>query len=183
MKQFFLLLTVCFCSLIPRAQPISANSKTKIYLVRHGEKESGKDPILTTAGRQRAGDLMRVLIKKHIRCIYLTEFRRSEMTADSMRIQLGIDTVHYKADTLFDDLVNKIRLHGDMRKAILVIGHSNTIPKLIRKLGVEYYPQENIPDNGYDDLFLVRYKMHKARVIKYKYGAASQPSAAMHQLQ
>ena len=180
MKCIILLAVVCFCSTILCAQSVSANSRTRIYLVRHGEKEGGKDPILTTAGRKRAGDLMRVLRKKHIRRIYLTDFRRSEMTADSMRIQLGIDTVHYKADTLFDDLINKIQLHGDMRKVILVIGHSNTIAKLIRKLGVDNYPAENIPDNGYDDLFLVSYQRHRARVIKYRYGEASQPSAAMH---
>jgi len=165
------------------AQPPLANSRTKIYIVRHAEKESGKDPALTPAGRQRAGDLMRKLKHKHIHHIYVSQFRRTQMTGDSMRIQLGIDTIHYLADTTGEDLLNKIIAHGDQRHRIVVIGHSNTIPNIIRKLGVGNYPTDYIPDNEFDNLFLVRFKKHKALVTKNKYGVASGESASMHQLQ
>jgi hypothetical protein len=42
-------------------QPGGVSSKTKIYLVRHAEKQSSTDPELTDAGKKRAGDLMRTL--------------------------------------------------------------------------------------------------------------------------
>ena len=152
---------------------------TKIYIVRHAEKESGKDPVLTAAGNARAGDLMRALKNESIQKIYVSRTRRSQMTGDSMRIQLGIDTVHYTADTLCDNLVAAIMEHRDFGKTILVIGHSNTIPKIIRKLGVLDYPQADLPDNEFDNLFLVTYKKEKAIVKKTKYGASSSASAAM----
>ena len=179
MKRFLLSLAMFSCAGIVNAQPPLANSRTRIYIVRHGEKELGNDPALTAAGKVRAGDLMRILKRKDIRHIYVSQYRRTQMTGDSMRIQLGIDTIRYKADTTGVDLLNKIIANGDQRRAILVIGHSNTIPQIIRKLGVMNYPQENIADNEFDNLFLVRYKKHKARVTKYKYGAATGTSAGM----
>ena len=147
-----------------------------------GEKETGKDPVLTIAGRQRAGDLMRKLKHKHIRRIYVTQYLRTQMTADSMRIQLGIDTVHYVADTTGEDLVKKIFQHGDTRNSILVIGHTNTLPQIIRKLGVMNFPKGNLPDEEFDNLFLVRSKMHTVKLSKYKYGGASGASAEMKPL-
>lgn len=152
---------------------------TKIYIVRHAEKEAGKDPVLTAAGNTRAGDLMRVLKNEGIQKIYVSRTQRSQMTGDSMRIQLGIDTVHYTADTLCDNLINAIMEHRDFGKTILIIAHSNTVPKIIRKLGVLDYPQADLPDNEFDNLFLVTYKNEKAKVKKTKYGVGSSASAAM----
>lgn len=155
-------------------------SKARIYIVRHAEKytgkDAGRDPILIAAGFQRAGDLMRYLKEKKIGRIYCTPYKRSGMTADSLRIQLGIDTVQYKADTLFDDLVRKIVLNDDLNKRILIIGHSNTLARLIRKMGVAHYPQKDIPDHQYDDLFLVRKKGKRMVVRNYKYGQKSVPT-------
>ena len=78
-----------------------------------------------------------------------------------------------------DDLIKKIFQHGDLQDAILVIGHSNTIPKIIRKLGVMNFPQENIADDEFDNLFLVQGKRHKVKITKYRYGKASGQSAGM----
>src|SRR5258705_13439446 len=81
---------------------------TKIFIVRHAEKETGNDPLLTPAGNKRAGDLMRALQNEGIQKIYVSQFRRTQNTGDSLRIQLKIDTVHYAADTLCDKLINTI---------------------------------------------------------------------------
>lgn len=151
----------------------SAPAVTKIYIVRHGEKETGSDPLLTPAGNKRAGDLMRLLQNEGIQKIYVSNYRRTQNTGDSLRIQLKIDTVHYDADTLCDKLINAIMEHGDFGKTILIIGHSNTIPQIIRKLGVKDHPYGDIPGNEYDNLFLVTYKKEKAKLKKMKFGAAS----------
>ena len=152
---------------------------TKIFIVRHAEKESVNDPALTAAGKIRSGDLMRTLQNENIQKIYVSQYKRTQMTGDSLRIQLKIDTVHYAADTLCDNLINTIMEHRDFGKTILIIAHSNTIPQIIRKLGVTDYPYGDIPDNEFDNLFVVTYKKEKARVKKMKYGAASGASAAM----
>ena len=152
---------------------------TKIFIVRHAEKESGKDPVLTPAGNARAGDLMRILQNEGIQKIYVSQYKRTQMTADSMRIQLKINAVQYAADTLCGDLVNTIMANEDFGKTILIIAHSNTIPQIIRKFGVTDYPYGDIPDNEFDNLFVITYKKDKAKLKKMKYGAKSGVSAAM----
>ncbi|MEP7237771.1 MAG: phosphoglycerate mutase family protein [Ferruginibacter sp.] len=152
---------------------------TKIFIVRHAEKEAGNNPVLTAAGNARAGDLMRALQNEGIQKIYVSQYRRTQNTADSMRIQLKIDTVHYAADTICDQLINAIMQHGDFGKTILIIAHSNTIPQIIRKLGVTDYPYGDIPDAEFDNLFVITYKKEKAKLKKMKYGVKSAASAPM----
>ena len=152
---------------------------TRIFIVRHGEKETGNDPLLTPAGNKRAGDLARALQNEGIQKIYVSKTRRSQNTADSLRIQSRIDTVHYVADTLCDKLINAIMEHSDFGKTILIVAHSNTIPQIIRKFGVKDYPYGDIPDNDFDDLFLITYKKGKAKLKAMKYGARSGVSAPM----
>lgn len=152
---------------------------TKIFIVRHGEKEPGKDPVLTSAGNIRAGDLMRALQNEGIQKIYVSQYKRTLQTADSMRIQLKISTAQYMADTSCDNLINTIMENGDFGKTILIVAHSNTIPQIIRKFGVKDYPYGDIPDNDFDNLFVITYKKEKAKLKTIKYGAKSGTSAAM----
>jgi phosphohistidine phosphatase SixA len=187
MKKLIPFIVLLYSHAIVAAQllPSGVTAKTKIYLVRHAEKQSGTDPELTDAGKKRAGDLMRTLKNKNVKRIYVTQFKRTQMTADSMRLQLGIDTVHYQADENGIDLFNKITAHNDFNTTILIIGHSDTVPDYIKKLGVANYPQANITDTEFDNLFKVYYKRpfiftsFKAHVKKGKYGEASGVSAVM----
>lgn len=174
-----LLLAFFYAKNLLLAQEIQFPVNTRIYLVRHAEKESGNDPILTEAGKKRAGDLMRILKNKPVHRIYVTNYRRSVMTTDSMRIQMGIDTVHYVADTTGADLIARIKSNNDYGKTILVIGHSNTVLKLIKALGIKDYGPRDIPDNEFDNLYLVKYKKGKAYLSQQKYGTVSGTSASM----
>ncbi len=186
MKHYFYLLLVVFIQNGLLAQvPNGVASKTNLYFVRHAEKESGNDPVLTKKGEKRAGDLMRTLKNKKVQRIYVTQFKRTQMTADSMHLQLGIDTVHYNADENGIDLFNKIASNGDFNKTILIIGHSNTVPDYIKKAGVINYPQANITDTQFDNLYKVYYRRpflfrsFKVKVKLGKYGAPSASSAIM----
>jgi broad specificity phosphatase PhoE len=172
----FFIVFGCFTS---KAMAQSETPATRIFIVRHGEKEAGKDPLLTADGIKRAGDLHRVLKDEGIQKIYVSRTRRTQMTADSLRIQMKIDTVHYTADTLCDALVQAIMEHSDFGKTILIVAHSNTVPRIIRKLGVTDFPVADLPDHEFDNLFLVTYKKEKAKLKSMKYGAKSAASAAM----
>ncbi len=177
--RYFLAAAIFFLQCNTGIIPPVFGDAAKIYLVRHAEKQSGNDPLLTPAGNVRAGDLLRALKDKKIQRIYVTEYRRTQNTGDSLRIQLGIDTVRYLSDTSCIDLFKQIQAHQDMDKAILIIGHSNTIPLMIRKFGLADYPADYIPDKEFDNLFLVRFKKGKAILEKAKYGASSSASATM----
>lgn len=177
MKYVLIFLSLLFFTGFVFAQ--QDKPQTKIFIVRHAEKGAGNNPLLTDDGNKRAGDLMRKLQHEGIAKIYVSNTRRAENTGDSMRIQLKIDTVHYIADTLCDKLVNAIMQHSDFGKTILIIAHSNTIPQIIRKFGVKDYPYGDIPDNEFDNIFLITYKNEKARLKIMKYGAKPGASSPM----
>jgi phosphohistidine phosphatase SixA len=189
MKYCFLLLLVSITTGAIAQLPAGVSSKTVFYFVRHAEKQGGNDPVLTDNGNIRAGDLLRYLANKNIQHIYVTQFKRTQMTGDSLRLQRGIDTVHYKAEESGADLFAKIATHTDLKKTTLVIGHSNTVPDYIKKAGVANYPVTDIPDNEFDNIYKVYYKRPflfsplKAHVKKSKYGVPSAASAAMQKLQ
>ena len=135
MKYFLLLSAICINQFSVIAQTITSATETTIYLVRHAEKEKGDDPLLAESGKQRAGDLMLTLKGKQLQRIYVTQYRRTQMTGDSLHIQMGIDTVHYLADITGNSLLEKITVMNDFGKVILVIGHSNTLSFIMEKLG------------------------------------------------
>lgn len=146
----------------------------KYYLVRHAEKDTGIDPALTKAGRLRAGDLYRELKNKMISKIYVSQYRRTQMTADSLRLYKKTDTIHYKADNSADNLLQKLSQKRKPRN-ILIIGHSNTIPAILKRLGVTALDISEIPDNEYDNLFVVTVKNKKVSLKWLKYGKAPLP--------
>lgn len=152
---------------------------SKMYIVRHAEKLGGDDPSLTDEGNARAGDLMRELKNKGIKRIYVTEFKRTQNTGDSLRLLAGIDTVQIVADTSCISLFESITSHKDWNKPILIITHSNIIQKVIYKLGITDFPQENIPANEFDNLYLVSNKDRQPVLQHSKYGKPSGSSATM----
>ncbi len=167
-------------SLNSKAQKPIFSPGTTIYLVRHAEKDTGKNPTLTTAGFARAGDLMRKLNNKGIQTIFSTDTRRTVQTVDSIKLLQNITLIKYLGDTIGNDLVNKINQNHSNVKSILVVGHSNTVPKLIRRLGVKKYTIENLGDNEFDNLFVLTYKKRKIKFRQIKYGQPSALSAKMN---
>ena len=119
-----------------------------IYLVRHGEKASiGKDPALTPQGQLRAQNIATTLHRTGIQAIFSTPTTRTLQTAQPLAQQLGLTVEHYDPATP-KALVEKVKaLHG----AVLVVGHSNTLPELVRLFGGE--PGTDIADNEYDRLY------------------------------
>ncbi len=129
----------------------AAAAQSTIFVVRHAEKakSNGNDPDLSEAGRARAESLAKILKDANITAIYATEFKRTQQTAAPVAKAFGIElTIVPAKDTA--TLSAKLRdLHGNA----LVVGHGNTIPDLIKALGVE--TPVNIAETDYDNLFVV----------------------------
>lgn len=176
-----LLLTITFAHCLNAQSQPAIGNKTNIYIVRHAEKQAGEDPLLTPEGNIRAGDLMRTLKNKRIKRIYVSQFKRTQQTADSMFLQLGIDTVLYNADVSCTDLFNTIEKNHDWNKHILIISHSNIMQKIILKLGVTDFPQQNIHANEFDNLYLVRFKHKQPFLQQSKYGKPTNASETITQ--
>ena len=155
---------------------------TTVFLVRHAERDSAppQDPALSEAGKARSQELARLLSKSGIRYIYTTQFMRTKQTAEPLSKQLGValTPVNVKispsnpravAEDSIKEFVNKIYERGG--EPALIIGHTNTVPEIIRMLGGD---AESIDEKSYDDLFIVTvYGKGKAQVVRLKYGSSS----------
>lgn len=144
-----------------------------IYIVRHAEKDTGSNPAISQAGKARAGDLYRQLKNKNIQLVMVSQYRRTGMTGDSLRIYKRIDSMHYMADATGNDLFTRIEALPASVKNILIVGHSNTVPVIIRKAGVADFELKELPDNEYDNLYIVKQKKGKKKIIRKKYGQPS----------
>jgi len=144
MKALALFLLLFVSVSIASAQPV-------VVIVRHGEKatDGGSDPDLSSAGRARANALARILKDSGITAIFTTEFKRTQETAAPTATSAHVTpTVIAAKDTAA--LVAKLdQLNGNA----LVVGHGDTIPNLIRALGIN--TPINIPDEDYSELLIV----------------------------
>lgn len=121
---------------------------TAIYVVRHAEKAAtGKDPELTAEGQVRAQNIAAILHKANITHVFSTPFVRTQQTAQPLakRNNVTVETYDPRAPKA---LVDKVKaLDG----AVLVVGHSNTVPELVRLFGGA--PGSDIPESEYDRLY------------------------------
>ncbi|HEY6190674.1 MAG TPA: phosphoglycerate mutase family protein [Pyrinomonadaceae bacterium] len=142
---------------------------TTVVLVRHAEKgaQPADNPPLSAAGQARAQELARVLEGANIRAIYATQFARTQQTVQPLAERLGLPVTQVDASDAAG-LVNHI-VSNHRGEAVLVAGHSNTVPTIIEKLNGGQIPA--IADTEYDKLFVVTlYRFGKAKVIQLRYG-------------
>ena len=158
MKKWILFLAVviflCACT----------SKVSTVFVVRHAEKDlvyKGDDHFrpLSTSGHQRAGNLAKRLANEKITKIYATEYLRVQQTGDSLRINNQIDTTIYSARNAH--FLDKV----EPRKNILIIGHSNTVPEIVRLLGANF-DLKIIPESEYDNLYIVKIKDKK--LVEFK---------------
>ncbi len=128
-----------------------ANAAPVIFLVRHAEKAStgGNDPDLSLAGQKRADTLARILRDSQITAVFVTEFKRTQETAAPTAKAAHLSPTVVPANDI-GALVEKLRaLNGNA----LVVGHGNTIPDLLKALGIAI--SVSIPEDDYTEIFAV----------------------------
>lgn len=147
---------------------------SKFFVVKHAERYPGFDGHLTWYGRERAGDLMRLLKDSNIQKIYVTPYSRTLETADSLRLLQKIDTVVYLKDSTGESLIKCLKLHRDYGKNILIVGHNNTVPGILRKLGASYSGNE-LPDSVFNRMYEVINDHGKVSMKSFLYGKPNLP--------
>jgi broad specificity phosphatase PhoE len=107
------------------------------------------DPDLSEAGRARAAALASMLRSAGVTSIFTTEFKRTQQTAAPLAAALGVQpTVVGSRDTA--RLLEMVRKAGG---TVLVVGHSNTVPEIVKALGVA--TPVTVADDEFDNLFVV----------------------------
>lgn len=134
--------------------PDAVSEPKIIFLVRHAERADAggphqDDPKLSETGRARAAALAEELRDAGVKTIYTSEMKRTQQTAASLAQLLGITPSIVPARDV-SGLAAKLKENSGNG---LVIGHSNTLPEIIKALGVA--TPVTIGENDYDDLFLV----------------------------
>ena len=153
-RALFLLLVAALalgCAPASAQDPASAapRAPTVVYVVRHAEKaDDGEDPPLSDAGRARAATLARMFEHAGLTAIHSSPYRRTRDTAAPVAAVTGLTVREYdpRAPEAF---AARLIAEGGRH---LVLGHSNTMPQLVRALGGV---AEDMPDTQYERLYEV----------------------------
>lgn len=153
---------------IPAPADGQAADDIVVALVRHAEKLDGDDPALSPDGRARAEALAHTLSSWDVEAIYVSQFRRTRETAGPLSEAQGVAPETVDARDV-SGLAARIR-EGSARR-VVVIGHSNTVPAMVRALGAG--EPGDIAEDTYDDLYVVTLPGGEGtpRLVHLKYGA------------
>jgi broad specificity phosphatase PhoE len=137
----------------------SAAAQQTIFVVRHAERADAtpagaaamtapaNDPPLSTAGHERAARLAAILRSADIKHIFTTEFQRTRQTAAPAAAALKLEATAVK------DVTGLLPRLAEAKGNILVVGHSNTVPDILKRLGIK--DAITIADTEHDNLFIV----------------------------
>ena len=145
MKRLALILSV------PLLTAAVVDAGPVVFVVRHAEKASatGKDPDLSLQGRKRADALANILKDSQITSVFVTEFKRTQQTAVPTAKATKVTPAVIPANDL-GTLVQRLRASDGNA---LVVAHTNTIPDLLKALGIAL--PVSIPEDDYTEIFAV----------------------------
>lgn len=157
------LVALCAIALYPADKP------TTVILVRHAEKAAASnapmssDVDLSEVGQKRAACLANALADANVSVIITTEYKRTRQTGEPLAKKLNITPTIVKGADM-DGLVSEIQKHAG--ETILVVGHSNTVPALVKKLGAGDF---TIKDDEHDRMFVVTIAHGSANTVALRY--------------
>jgi phosphohistidine phosphatase SixA len=141
----FLLLAAAACATIPRQA-----AAPSWYVMRHLQKAQGQDPALSAEGALNAERLASRFDGDRPAAIYVSTTRRARETAAPLAARLGLTAKEYDpGDT--PGLVARVRAETG---TVLVVGHSNTVPEIVARLGGAR--PADLAETDYGDIFRVR---------------------------
>lgn len=162
------LLVIDTLTLIDTVFEILPDTATTFIMVRHAETAgSGSNPNLSVDGQSRATRLSQLLAKVNLNAIYSTNFNRTMQTAQPAATAKGITVTTY--DPFAPAALVDQALLSFPKGAVLVVGHSNTIPDMLNEMvGSNMFP--DISESEYDNLFVVHVSaLGEATVTHLKY--------------
>ena len=128
------------------------SAQEAIYIVRHAERaDQSADSELSTDGVGRAYKLRDMLKDAGINAIFTSELRRTIDTAAPLAQATHV-TARVVPGADVDRLAASITAMGSHDR-VLVVGHSNTVPALLKALHVD--ATITVADDAYDNLFIV----------------------------
>jgi broad specificity phosphatase PhoE len=140
-----LLVLIAACATTPRAEAPHPN----YYVTRHLHKATGQDPGLTAEGQAEAVRLADLLASDPPSAIYVSTTRRAAETAAPLAARLGLTPKTYNPG----DTPGLIAAVTAETGTVLIVGHSNTVPEIVERLGGTR--PADIADDSYGDVWHV----------------------------
>ncbi|WP_417664971.1 SixA phosphatase family protein [Pseudidiomarina sp.] len=122
-----------------------------LFIVRHAEKVPDKpDPELSVQGQQRAIHLAHLLKHVDLEHVYATKYQRAQQTAKPTAEMLDVAITTYAAG----DSEALIKSVLEQQQNALIVGHSNTVPELVRLAGGNHV---ELSEQDYGDVFMLQF--------------------------
>jgi len=156
MASFTSRLTRPLLFLLVLATAAPSFAQRAVFVVRHAERADAgmnatPDPLLSNAGRARADRLAALLADAGVTAIFATEYKRTVGTVEPLASRLGLSVQQVPAK---DTPALVARIHaGGPEDVVVAAGHSNTVPDILKGLGVT--EPVTLGDDEYDNLFIV----------------------------
>ena len=156
---------------VATAQGGAANTSITVFLVRHADRKDNSDnsPLKDPEGFDRAKALAGLLVDKGIVLILTSTAKRTVQTAEPLAKKLGKQATVTKV-TSADSVASRAKA---AKGNVLVVHHSNTVPKIIAKLGGPQLP--DICESVYDRLFVVQLSAQQPQFQETQYGTSTPP--------
>lgn len=198
MRTYFLLFTAPLLALLPNCQNMDAlnylkavkNGKlhfadgatqdiphwgdpawTHLFCVRHAEKdrEEPHDPGLTTEGEARAERLGRIMSEAELDGVYASPARRAQLTAEPVQRRGSTPSVETYAPEDQEEWMIELLLNSQGKK-MLIVGHQDSVPRLLNQLNGGGFEFENIANSDFGKLFVVATKgIGETEVMELRY--------------
>ena len=130
---------------------MAAQQSKTIIIVRHAEKMSeAADAELSPAGLKRAQCLAETLKDAGVGAIYTSEVKRTQQTAEPLAKARSLqpNAIPARDEAKLVESVLK-----DTGQRVLIVGHSNLIPDIVKRLGAGEVPPMGATE--YDRMILV----------------------------
>jgi phosphohistidine phosphatase SixA len=149
----------------------SDTAYTIFYCVRHAEKrkDQGDNPDLTPEGAARAERLGVILKNEKLDKVFSTNYKRTVQTAEAVRKQADKIPAGATYPPAMQDAWLEETLKTGSGGHFLVVGHQNTVPKLLNLLQRDSTFQ-NIPDDDHGRFYIAVTKgIGQSEVIELRY--------------
>jgi phosphohistidine phosphatase SixA len=134
----------------------AAGAPSLVLVVRHAEKaDNSDDPVLSPAGEARARRLAEALADARVAHVIVSQRQRTRLTAAPLLAARGLtpEVVPFGRDMAAHAAAVAEAVRRRPGQVVLVVGHSNTVPMIVRALGGPALP--DLCEARYAALFAV----------------------------
>jgi phosphohistidine phosphatase SixA len=150
-------------------QLVDAAEFTTILVVRHGEKQSGTGDVpLSEQGQARAVELASIASMFNVSSVYCTNTLRSKQTADPTANSANRHIYETPSRAWANQIIAENR-----GNAVLIVGHSNTVPIIVRHFGGG---SVTVGEEDFDRLIVLRIGDSDTSTIQLRYGIGNHTS-------